>query len=97
MRERLFPRNPLQLLTCSSKLTLLHDAHTVIERDEKALVLNTGYFGDAFADCLETYGAKVDQVSAPVGGRPTMQQVEEALKKDKYKVLTFTHVDTCAF
>lgn len=66
----------------------------VTERDEKALVLNTGYFGDAFADCLETYGAKVDQVGAPVGGRPTMQQVEEALKKEKYAVLTFTHVDT---
>ncbi|GAA5999829.1 alanine--glyoxylate transaminase [Rhodotorula paludigena] len=69
-------------------------AANLIERDEKALVLNTGYFGDAFADCLETYGAKVDQVGAPVGGRPTMQQVEEALKKNKYKVLTFTHVDT---
>ncbi|BGO92558.1 DnaJ-like protein [Rhodotorula toruloides] len=69
-------------------------AANLIERDQKALVLNTGYFGDAFADCLETYGAKVDQVGAPVGGRPTMQQVEEALKKEKYAVLTFTHVDT---
>ncbi|GAA5948626.1 hypothetical protein JCM21900_005194 [Sporobolomyces salmonicolor] len=69
-------------------------AANLLEAGEKALVLNTGYFGDAFADCLETYGAKVDQVGAPVGGRPSMEQVEEALKKDKYKVLTFTHVDT---
>ncbi|GAA6036752.1 hypothetical protein JCM8097_003460 [Rhodosporidiobolus ruineniae] len=69
-------------------------AANLIERDEKALVLNTGYFGDSFADCLETYGAKVTQLGAPVGGRPTMEQVEEALKKEKYAVLTFTHVDT---
>ncbi|BGP41305.1 hypothetical protein JCM10449v2_005282 [Rhodotorula kratochvilovae] len=69
-------------------------AANLIERDEKALVLNTGYFGDSFADCLETYGAKVTQIGAPVGDRPTMQQVEEALKKDSYKLLTLTHVDT---
>ncbi|GAA5992381.1 hypothetical protein JCM11641_002144 [Rhodosporidiobolus odoratus] len=69
-------------------------AANLIERDQKALVLNTGYFGDSFSDCLETYGAKVDQVGAPVGGRPTMEQVEEALKKDNYALLTFTHVDT---
>ncbi|TNY24380.1 PLP-dependent transferase [Rhodotorula diobovata] len=69
-------------------------AANLIERDEKALVLNTGYFGDSFADCLETYGAKVTQVGAPVGGRPTVEQVEEALKKEQFKLLTFTHVDT---
>ncbi|GAA6049362.1 hypothetical protein JCM3770_007308 [Rhodotorula araucariae] len=69
-------------------------AANLIERDEKALVLNTGYFGDSFADCLETYGAKVTQIGAPVGDRPTMQQVEEALKKDSYKLVTLTHVDT---
>lgn len=53
------------------------------------------YFADSFADCIETYGGKVDQVKAPVGGRADLKEVEEALKKEKYKVLTFTHVDTC--
>ncbi|POY75278.1 hypothetical protein BMF94_1648 [Rhodotorula taiwanensis] len=69
-------------------------AANLLEAGQKALVLNTGYFGDAFADCLETYGAKVDQLGAPVGGRPSLEEVEAALKKDKYAVLTFTHVDT---
>jgi alanine-glyoxylate transaminase/serine-glyoxylate transaminase/serine-pyruvate transaminase len=98
----------------------------VIEADEKALVLNTGYFGDSFvlfllpqlpsfptaylpalhtsltttkiysfADCLETYGASVTQLGAPVGGRPSLEAIEEALKKDQYKLITITHVDTC--
>lgn len=43
----------------------------LIERGDEALVLNTGYFGDSFAECLETYGAKVTQVKAEVGGVPT--------------------------
>ena len=58
-------------------------------------MLNSGYFGDAFADCFEAYGIKADQLGAPVGGRPALADIEAALKKEKYAVLTFTHVDTC--
>lgn len=43
---------------------------------------------------LGTYGAKVDQLKAPIGGVAPESQVEEALKKKKYKVITITHVDT---
>ncbi|GAA5901307.1 alanine--glyoxylate transaminase [Sporobolomyces salmoneus] len=69
-------------------------AANLLEQGDKALVLNSGYFADSFADCIETYSGSVTQVKAPVGGRPDLKEVEEALKKDKYKVLTFTHVDT---
>jgi len=69
-------------------------ASNLVEPGEDALVLNSGYFGDSFADCLECYGAKVDQIKAPLGDRPTMAQLEEALSQKKYKVVTFTHVDT---
>lgn len=72
-------------------------AANLMESGDKALVLNSGYFADSFADCIETYigSGSVVQVKAPVGGRADLAQVEEALKKDKFKVLTFTHVDTC--
>ncbi|GAA5834186.1 hypothetical protein JCM3766R1_004484 [Sporobolomyces carnicolor] len=71
-------------------------AANLMESGDKALVLNSGYFADSFADCIETYigSGSVVQVKAPVGGRADLAQVEEALKKDKFKVLTFTHVDT---
>lgn len=72
-------------------------AANLIERDEKALVVNSGYFGDAFADCFEAYGVHADQLKAPVGGRPSIDEIEKALKSSQYAVLTFTHVDTCAF
>ncbi|KAG5298338.1 alanine-glyoxylate aminotransferase [Histoplasma ohiense] len=66
----------------------------LIEREEEALVLHTGYFGDSFADCLETYGAKVTQLKAPVGEQPSLHQIEKALAAKSYKLLTVTHVDT---
>ncbi|KAI5478127.1 alanine-glyoxylate transaminase / serine-glyoxylate transaminase / serine-pyruvate transaminase [Pseudohyphozyma bogoriensis] len=69
-------------------------AANLIEQGQKALVLNSGYFGSAFADCFEAYGIQADQVTAPVGSRPTPEAIEAALKKDTYAVLTFTHVDT---
>lgn len=66
----------------------------LIEKGENALVVNTGYFGDSFGACLETYGAKVTQLRAPIGDRPSLEQVEQALKEKPYKVITLTHVDT---
>ena len=69
-------------------------AANLVEPGENALVLSTGYFGDGFADCLRAYGAKVTKLDGPVGGRPQLPEIEKALKENKYKVLTVTHVDT---
>lgn len=66
----------------------------LIEPKDNALVLNTGYFSDSFADALEVYGANVDNLKAPVGSRPSLAQIEEALKSKTYKIITITHVDT---
>lgn len=69
-------------------------AANLVEAGENVLVLSTGYFGDAFADCFETYGAKVTKLTGPVGGRPQLPEIEKALKEKKYKVISVTHVDT---
>lgn len=66
----------------------------LVERGDEALVLHTGYFADSFASCLETYGVKATQIKAPIGDRPSLEQVEAALKEKEYKAVTITHVDT---
>ncbi|KAI8975686.1 pyridoxal phosphate-dependent transferase [Mycotypha africana] len=66
----------------------------LIEQGDEVLLLNTGYFGTHFAQCLETYGAKVTQLYAEVGSRPSQEQIKEALSKTQYKLVTVTHVDT---
>ncbi|GIJ84073.1 hypothetical protein Asppvi_002906 [Aspergillus pseudoviridinutans] len=69
-------------------------ASNLIEKGENALVLHTGYFADSFAACLETYGAHATQLKAPIGDRPSFEQIEQALKEKPYKIITITHVDT---
>jgi alanine-glyoxylate transaminase/serine-glyoxylate transaminase/serine-pyruvate transaminase len=69
-------------------------ACNLVEPGDRALVVSTGYFSERFAAMLERYGCKADQVSAPVGGRPSLDEVEKALKSADYKLLVVTHVDT---
>ncbi len=66
----------------------------LIEPGDKALVVNTGYFGDRYGALLERYGAEVIHVRAPVGGYPALEAVEAALKTTRFKLMTVTHVDT---
>lgn len=69
-------------------------AANLAEPGDEVLVLHTGYFADSFADCFTTYGAVPTQLKAPVGDRPQLPEIEEALKAKNYKLITVTHVDT---
>ena len=82
------------VLAGSGTLAMDSAAANVIERGDKALVVNTGYFSDRMAAILERYGAQVTHVKAPVGSRPSIEAVEAALKRDHFKVMAITHVDT---
>ncbi|MCJ7550988.1 MAG: alanine--glyoxylate aminotransferase family protein [Anaerolineae bacterium] len=66
----------------------------LVEPGDKALVVNTGYFGDRYGDILSRYGAEVTHVRADIGDRPTLDAVATALAADDYKLMTVTHVDT---
>lgn len=61
---------------------------------DKVLVLSTGFFSDAFADCLRVYGADLDVVTAEIGDVVPLDVVAQKLKDTKYAALTITHVDT---
>lgn len=82
------------VLAGSGTLAMDTVAANLIEPFDKALVVNTGYFSDRFGLMLERYGATVTQVRAPIGGRPTIEEVEQALQKNRFKLMTVTHVDT---
>ncbi|KAI9319460.1 pyridoxal phosphate-dependent transferase [Dichotomocladium elegans] len=66
----------------------------LIEAGDEVLVINTGYFGDHFAECLEVYGAKATHLRAEVGSRPSNEEIKKAVSAKKYKMVTVTHVDT---
>ncbi|SCU90876.1 LANO_0D10154g1_1 [Lachancea nothofagi CBS 11611] len=69
-------------------------ASNLIIPGERVLVLSTGYFSDSFAECFQTYGAKVDKLTAPLGGQVPVSDVREALANGHYKMISITHVDT---
>jgi len=83
------------IISGSGTLAMDMAAANLIEPGDKALVVNTGYFSDRFAAILEGYGAEVTQVPAPaIGDAPAPEEVEAALKKGPFKLMTITHVDT---
>jgi alanine-glyoxylate transaminase/serine-glyoxylate transaminase/serine-pyruvate transaminase len=82
------------VLAGSGTLAMDTAAANLVEPQDQVLVVNTGYFGDRYGDILKRYGANVTHVRAPVGGRPSLDEVEKALKSSSYKIMTVTHVDT---
>ena len=66
----------------------------LVEPGDSALVVNTGYFSGRFGALLERYGAQVTQIRAVPGGCPSLNEVEQALAADPYKLVIVTHVDT---
>jgi len=97
LRKLFLTENPAsQPFVISGSGTLGWDlvAANLVEAGEEVLVLHTGYFADSFADCFETYGVKPTQLKAPIGDRPQLAEIEEALKKKSYKAITVTHTDT---
>ncbi len=79
----------------SGSLAMDMAATNLVEPGDKALVVNTGYFGDRFAAILGRYGAEVtEERAAVIGDAPELAQVEAALTAEQFKVMTITHVDT---
>lgn len=66
----------------------------LIENGDKALVVSTGYFGERYAELLKRYGANVTVLRSEIGNIVPIDIIEKELKRRKYKLLTFTHVDT---
>jgi alanine-glyoxylate transaminase/serine-glyoxylate transaminase/serine-pyruvate transaminase len=66
----------------------------LVEDNDRVLVISTGYFGDRYAELLNRYGADYRVLSAKPGESVSMKAIERELRSGKYKMLTFTHVDT---
>jgi alanine-glyoxylate transaminase/serine-glyoxylate transaminase/serine-pyruvate transaminase len=79
----------------SGTLAMDMPAANLVEPGDRALVVDTGYFSERFAAILGRYGADVTRVQpSAVGDAPSLGDVEAALKKGAYKLMSITHVDT---
>jgi len=66
----------------------------LIDPGERAVVVNTGYFGDRMRAILQRLGARADEVRAHPGDTPDLAAIERALAAGPTKLVAVTHVDT---
>ncbi|KAJ3336897.1 hypothetical protein HDU93_002010 [Gonapodya sp. JEL0774] len=72
-------------------------AANLVSPTDRVLVVSTGLFSDRFAECFSAYGAAaVDSIKAPLGKRPSLEEIERALSSNTYRLITVTHTDTSA-
>ncbi len=82
------------IMSGSGTLAMDMAGSNLLEAGDAALVISTGYFGERYAELLKRYGASVTLIPSPPGEVPDVVEVENELQRKKYKLLTFTHVDT---
>jgi alanine-glyoxylate transaminase / serine-glyoxylate transaminase / serine-pyruvate transaminase len=78
----------------SGTLAMEMAATNVIGPGQRALVLQTGVFGDRMADVLARRGAVVRRIEVPVGHAVAPAAVAAAVAEDAPDAVFVTHVDT---
>jgi (S)-ureidoglycine-glyoxylate aminotransferase len=67
---------------------------SLVESGDPVLVAACGRFGDLFADLATRYGAQVSQVTAEWGQVIDPQQIHQALRRRRAKVVAVVHGET---
>lgn len=78
----------------SGTLAMEMAATNLVAPGDKALIVNSGFFGDRMADILTRRGAHVIQANAAIGDAPPLEVVAKLLAIGGFKALFATHVDT---
>ena len=66
----------------------------LIEPGDTVLACICGYFGARLAEIAERLGATVDRIERPLGEIFNVEEIDSALKKKKYKLMTMVHAET---
>jgi len=66
----------------------------LIEPGDDVLVAIHGYFGERLADIASRVGGQVDRITRPLGEIFTVEEIDRALGKKKYKLFGLVHAET---
>ena len=67
---------------------------SLLERGDRVLVVDNGYFGGLVARVARRYTGRVAVLRARLGERVGVEEVEERLERDGFRVVAVSHVDT---
>jgi aspartate aminotransferase-like enzyme len=82
------------LLAGSGTLGMEAAIANLMERGEKVLCVENGFFGEKWEEIVETHGGVVDRLRYDWGEVVDPKEVKEKLESDNYKLFTVEHVDT---
>lgn len=88
------PTGQAFIVAGSGTLSMDMAAANLVEAGDKVLVVSSGYFGERFDTIFKRYGAETNVLSVAPGEHVSLEALEEELKKHRYKIVSFTHVDT---
>jgi alanine-glyoxylate transaminase/serine-glyoxylate transaminase/serine-pyruvate transaminase len=66
----------------------------LIEPGDLVLACIHGYFGSRLAEIAEGLGANVDRIERPLGEIFNVEEIDQALNKKRYKLITIVHAET---
>ncbi|MCW4050207.1 MAG: alanine--glyoxylate aminotransferase family protein [Candidatus Bathyarchaeota archaeon] len=66
----------------------------LMEKGDKVLCVENGFFGEKWEEIVETHGGVVDRLRFDWGDPVDVKQVEEKLSTNEHKLFTVEHVDT---
>jgi len=66
----------------------------IIEPGDKVLCFTNGFFGGRFPEIVRRHGGKPKVFEAPLGLAIKPEDVGKALREDKFKAVTVTHIET---
>ncbi|MEM2419835.1 MAG: alanine--glyoxylate aminotransferase family protein [Candidatus Bathyarchaeia archaeon] len=94
LKKVFMTRDEVFVVAGSGTLALEMAIANIVEPGDKVLNTVSGYFGQYFVEISKVYGAKPRVLEVPWGKPVKPELVKDALKKDDYKVVTVTHVET---
>ena len=66
----------------------------LIEPGDEVLIAIHGYFGERLAEIARRVGGQVDRIVRPLGEIFTVEEIETALSKKKYRLFGIVHAET---
>jgi aspartate aminotransferase-like enzyme len=82
------------LLAGSGTLGMEAAIANLMEKGDKVLCVENGYFGEKWEEIVETHGGEVDRLRFEWGDPVDVKLVKEKLEGNEYKLFTVEHVDT---
>jgi aspartate aminotransferase-like enzyme len=82
------------MLSGSGTLGMEAAIANLVERGERVLCIENGFFGEKWEEIVEGHGGIVDRVRFEWGEALDLGMIEEKLSSNDYKAFTVEHVDT---